>query len=94
MCFICHHIIVVLCSFRCEEFEISEEAKVCCALISAFESGDNSRFQQVLQQPILRSMDNVFLRLMKELRACSEISGVNDNGNSADDGENDCEDLK
>ncbi|VIO98336.1 Uncharacterized protein BM_BM6927 [Brugia malayi] len=81
-------------SFKCEEFEISEEAKVCCALISAFESGDNSRFQQVLQQPILRSMDNVFLRLMKELRACSEISDVNDNGNSADDGENDCEDLK
>ncbi|EFO25390.1 NSF attachment protein [Loa loa] len=80
-------------SFKCEDFEISEDAKVCCALISAFESGDNSRFQQVLQRPVLRSMDNEYLRLMKELKASSEVSGVNED-NSAYEGGDDCEDLK
>ncbi|VBB32636.1 unnamed protein product, partial [Acanthocheilonema viteae] len=80
-------------SFKCEEFEISEDAKVCCALISAYESGDNNRFQQVLQHPILRNMDNEYLRLMKELKASSEVSGgSNNDANGEDDGGG--EDLK
>lgn len=45
-------------SCRCAGFELSEEASVCKALISAYESGDNTQFQQVLQRPILKTMDN------------------------------------
>ncbi|VDK76987.1 unnamed protein product [Litomosoides sigmodontis] len=78
-------------SFKYEEFEVSEYAKACCALISAFESGDNKCFQQVLQHPVLRNMGNEYLRLMKELKASSEISGENDDI-GAD--EEDDEDLK
>lgn len=61
--------------FRCDGFEISEEANACSALISAYESGDDSRFQQVLQQPLLRSMDNeVHLSyLFSKERSCSVL---------------------
>ncbi|CAG9539334.1 unnamed protein product [Cercopithifilaria johnstoni] len=82
-------------SLKCEEFEISEDAKVCCALISAFESGDNIRFQQVLQRPILRNMDNEYLRLMKELKVNSGIIGTNsDNGVKEGEDDGSDEDLK
>ncbi|VDO30840.1 unnamed protein product, partial [Onchocerca flexuosa] len=83
-------------SFKCEDFEISEDAKICSALISAFESGDNNSFQQVLQRPILRGMDNEYLRLMKELKASSELSGRNGNDNDAreEGGDGSDEDLK
>uniref|UniRef100_A0A915PNL0 Gamma-soluble NSF attachment protein n=1 Tax=Setaria digitata TaxID=48799 RepID=A0A915PNL0_9BILA len=76
--------------------DVSEDAKVCSALILAFESGDNSLFQQVLQRPILRGMDNEYLRLMKELKAGSELTEGNggNNVNNAREGESDQEDLK
>ncbi|MCP9264867.1 hypothetical protein DINM_023040 [Dirofilaria immitis] len=89
-----------------EDFEISEDAKICSGLISAFESGDRNRFQQILQQPVLRNMDNEsrethifqYLRLIKELKASSEESDRNgrNNGNGFSErrsSEND-EDLK
>ncbi|VDN01376.1 unnamed protein product [Thelazia callipaeda] len=65
-------------SFRCDGFGSSEDANVCNALISAFESHDNHRFQQILQSPILRTMDNEYLRLMKSLKA--GIEGSNEMG--------------
>ncbi|VDM40304.1 unnamed protein product, partial [Toxocara canis] len=75
---------------RCSEFEFSEEARTCSALISVFESGDNQAFQQILQRPTLRTMDNEYLRLMKKLKA-PEAEGaaagtvMNDENETADD---------
>uniref|UniRef100_A0A0R3S019 Gamma-soluble NSF attachment protein n=1 Tax=Elaeophora elaphi TaxID=1147741 RepID=A0A0R3S019_9BILA len=72
-CYVCYHRKNENCI--CEEFEISEDAKVCYALISAFESGDNDRFQQVLQRPILRAMDNEVVAFSKNLLISNSSSG-------------------
>ncbi|VDN40381.1 unnamed protein product [Gongylonema pulchrum] len=62
-------------------------------MISAYESGDNNRFQEVLRWPLLRSMDNEYLRLMKTLQSHSEgnhaiaaeTAGADDDGDDDDD---------
>lgn len=75
-------------SFKCRDFEISEDARACNALIDAFESGDDKVFQQVLQRPLLKSMDNEYLRLMKKLKAPeleSPSADREENGEDDDD---------
>ncbi|VDK18678.1 unnamed protein product [Anisakis simplex] len=87
-------------SFRCEGFEHSEEARTCNALISTFESGDNKAFQEVLQRPILRTMDNEYLRLMKKLKVEDELKSSEHVGGGAEfvnqegEEEDEDEDLK
>lgn len=81
-------------SLKCDEFEFSEEARVCSSLITVYESGDNSAFQQLLQRPILRTMDNEYLRLMKKLKAPEVEGGTGAEGNADGELAGDDEDLK
>uniref|UniRef100_A0AC35TNX3 Gamma-soluble NSF attachment protein n=1 Tax=Rhabditophanes sp. KR3021 TaxID=114890 RepID=A0AC35TNX3_9BILA len=56
-------------AYKFEGFEFSPEAKICGNLIKAFEDGDDEAFQNALNNGLLKSLDNDYLRLLKKLKA-------------------------
>uniref|UniRef100_A0A0N4Z176 Gamma-soluble NSF attachment protein n=1 Tax=Parastrongyloides trichosuri TaxID=131310 RepID=A0A0N4Z176_PARTI len=75
--------------FEADGFESSQEASLCGNLIKAFEDGDNDRLKQLLQNGLVRSMNNEYLRLAKKLNAPDasgiESSGINFENEDEDD---------
>ncbi|MFH4973727.1 hypothetical protein AB6A40_000436 [Gnathostoma spinigerum] len=71
----------------------SPEVALCNSLITVYESGDDDAFQELLRRPIMRNMDNEYLRLMKKLKAGGAESRVEhlQSGENREDYE---EDLK
>lgn len=60
------------------DFQHSEDGRVCENLIGYYDASDNESFQNVLKCGALRSMDNEYLRLMKNLKAPSDSAGTVD----------------
>ncbi|CAD6186655.1 unnamed protein product [Caenorhabditis auriculariae] len=59
----------------CPSFRDTDDARVCESLIGYYESGDDQQFQNVLKCGALRSMDNEYLRLMKDLHTSASAAG-------------------
>ncbi|KAF1755294.1 hypothetical protein GCK72_021863 [Caenorhabditis remanei] len=58
------------------DMQISEDGRVCENLIGYYDAGDDESFQNVLKCGVLRSMDNEYLRVMKNLKAPGGNGGI------------------
>ncbi|CEF62464.1 Gamma-soluble NSF attachment protein [Strongyloides ratti] len=65
--------------FQAEGFELSQEAALCGSILKAYEDGDDDLFQKLLQNGLIRSMDNEYLRLVKKIKV-PDANGVESSG--------------
>ncbi|PAV84921.1 hypothetical protein WR25_21780 [Diploscapter pachys] len=68
-----------------KDFEYCEECRICQQLIGYYEVPDDANFQATLKSGVIRSMDNEYLRLTRDLHAPAGGSGPGDENEDEDD---------